>query len=65
MISIAVECPFCGCVNFINVPFEGYNAWKNGELIQNAMPELSADEREMLISGICPDCWDNMFGEED
>lgn len=64
MITVAVECPFCGCVNFINVSVEGYTAWKNGELIQNALPELSADEREMLISGICSDCWNGMFGEE-
>lgn len=65
MITIAVQCPFCGCLNFINVSAEGYEAWKNGALIQNALPELSADEREMLMSGICPDCWNGMFGEEE
>jgi len=65
MITVAVECPLCGCVNFIKVPVEGYLEWQRGGFIQHALPELSAEEREMLISGICPDCWDNMFGEED
>lgn len=31
------------------------NWWENGELIQNAMPNLSTDEREFLISG----CFNN------
>lgn len=38
-----------------------YEAWENGKLIQDAMPYLSADEREVLISGICGPCFDKMF----
>ena len=33
----------------------------SGELIQDALPYLSASEREMLISGTCDDCWQKMF----
>ena len=29
-------------------------AWRQGALIQEVMPHLSADEREFLISGITP-----------
>lgn len=32
-----------------------------GMSIQEIVPELSPDYREMFISGICPTCWDNMF----
>ena len=35
-----------------------------GLSIQEIVPELSPDYREMFISGICPTCWDNMFGFE-
>lgn len=35
-----------------------------GLSIQDIVPELSPDYREMFISGICPTCWDNMFGFE-
>ena len=34
---------------------------QRGELIQEALPELSADQRELLISGTCPKCWDELF----
>lgn len=35
-----------------------------GMSIQEIVPELSPDYREMFISGICPTCWNNMFSLE-
>jgi hypothetical protein len=29
--------------------------------VQNAMPHLSADEREFIMTGITPTEWDEMF----
>jgi hypothetical protein len=29
--------------------------------VQNAMPNLSADEREFIMTGITPTEWDEMF----
>lgn len=43
---------------------DGINAWYNGAYIQNAMPELSVDQREFLISGISPEGWKEYFGED-
>lgn len=40
-------------------------AWQQGEFIQNAFPRLSADDREIMISGTHPTCWDKMFPPED
>jgi len=57
MITLITTCPFCGRENSINVCEEDYSAWQNGALVQDAFPYLLADEREMLISGICPTCW--------
>ena len=37
-------------------------AWVDGELIQNAMPHLTADQREFLITGITPSEWQAAFG---
>lgn len=34
-------------------------------LIQNIFPELSADDREFIMTGITPQDWDSTFGEED
>ena len=36
--------------------------WQGGKHIQHAMPYLSADQRELLISGTCGTCFDKMFG---
>lgn len=43
---------------------EQYNSWLNGTLIQVAMPELTVDQREFLITGLLPDDWARIFPEE-
>ena len=44
-----------------------YVLWQNGAYIQDAMPNVSAEDREFLISGITPEEWQATFGngEED
>ena len=49
----------------IDVTQEQLSSWENGTLIQDAMPNLSADEREFIKTGITPSEWDEAFGEED
>jgi hypothetical protein len=34
-----------------------------GSLVQNAFPDLGADQREFLMSGATPEEWDNIFGK--
>ena len=36
-----------------------------GALIQDAFPYLSTDDRELLMSGICKPCFDDMANEEE
>ena len=59
------ESPLSGNKNVLDVPvtLAQYAAWKGGELIQRAMPNLSADEREFLMTGITPEEWENTFGD--
>lgn len=45
----------------IDVTLEQVASWEQGELVQNAMPDLSADEREFIMTGITPTEWDEMF----
>jgi len=37
--------------------------YDNREYIQKILARFNAGDREMFISSICPDCWDEMFGE--
>lgn len=71
------ECVICGANHTVTVPDELFNAtmvglsqWQSGEyLIQDALPFLSDDDREILISGIGAECWqvmaDAMEAEEE
>ena len=58
---VEVACCICNKDHSIKVPLAGHAQWMDGELIQDALPELSSGERELLISGTCDDCWDEMF----
>jgi hypothetical protein len=48
-------------LNFVRVEKDDYYAWKRGRAIQVAFPYLNADQRESLMTGICPPCWEKMF----
>ena len=56
--------PFNGSVNTrdLDITPEQVAAYEAGALLQNAFPNLSADDREFFKTGI--DNWDEMFGEE-
>lgn len=51
----------------INITEEQLFNFINGRsgLAQDAFPDLSIDEREFIISGIHPDEWNELFGNED
>ena len=55
-----------GNINTMSLPIteEQYNAWEQGTLVQNAMPHLSPDEREFIMTGITPEEWADNFGDE-
>ena len=59
-VSIKVDCK-CGYTDTYVLDKQAYNRWINGQLIQNVFPELSANDREMLISGHCSKCWQELF----
>lgn len=63
MVELTITCPFCGKVHSVSVNVADYIRWTNRELVQNAFPYLSATEREQIISGICPTCQRDIFGE--
>ena len=48
-------------VMYLDINKEQLFSWVDGELVQNAMPQLSAEEREFLMTGITPDEWDSVF----
>lgn len=63
MLNITRTCVICGRQKVIQVPKDGYERWKDGLHIQEALPTVSADDREFLMSDICSECFDNLFAE--
>ena len=57
-------CARCKRQYQLMVNIKDHDRWLEGELIQDAMPYLTADERELLISGFCGPCFDKLFPEE-
>ena len=62
MVAIECVCPFCGRVQYVYVFEADYELYckANRPSIQDIFPYLSADEREALMTGICPKCWENL-----
>ena len=67
MILCEKTSPVSGLTNImsINATPEQFALWQEGALIQDAMPEATVDQREFLISGCTPACWNSMFGSNE
>lgn len=57
-------CQVCGETSSVEVRRVDHHRWKAGDLIQQAFPEMPADQRELLQTGIHPTCWNTLFGED-
>ena len=71
--EINCTCNWCDKQQTFTVPVglaNSYFQWEEkylagdepDESIRDIFPDMSADDREMLISNTCGDCWDNFFG---
>jgi len=66
---ITRTCTLTQTVNTMDLPVtdEQMSAWESGVFIQEAMPDLPAEYREFIKTGVTPETWNNMFdfNEED
>ncbi len=61
------KCVVCGERGMLeDVDALGFLRWKElGENILDALPDLDADQRELLISGTHAHCWEKMWEGHD
>lgn len=58
-------------VRDISISHSQYRAWVDAadddpnRFIQQALPHISAEDREFLMTGITPEEWDEHLGEEE
>lgn len=64
LIYHGVQCRVCKQERYVQVrPSEMMRFWKPNrtELVQDIFPDMSLEARELLISGTCESCWNEMF----
>ena len=59
-IFLETKCIFCGNVKTLKVGLQDYLDYINDTPVQDAFPYLSADDRELLISKVCGNCFDEV-----
>ena len=60
------NCMHCGKDSEITITLAQYEEWVvNDGYIQDVFSEMSNEDREVLISGTHPNCWKEMFADED
>jgi hypothetical protein len=57
-------CLVCDKYEVLSLDREAVTRWQEGENIQSAFPDMKAAEREVLITGTHPACWDKLFPTE-
>lgn len=59
-------CLVCGERAVVELPKAQKEYWYQNEChVQEAFPDMPKDQREMLISGTHPVCWDEVFADFD
>lgn len=63
---ITRKSPLTNIVHSMDLPVteEQLTRWYAGTPIQNAMPNLNADQREFIMTGITSHEWDTAFAED-
>lgn len=57
-----VKCPTCQRDYEVHgITLDGLVAWITTQKIQHALPMLNANERELLLTGTCSSCWEDIF----
>lgn len=60
-----IPCMGCGSSTTFTMSEEQFNRFRAGEHAQRIFPAWSPEDRELLISGTCPSCWEEMWAEEE
>jgi len=59
-------CVHCGKADMYQITLAEWIAWQvKGQYIQSVFPHKTADEREFMLNGTHPKCFEEMFYEQD
>ena len=58
--DIRIKCVSCGKTFTLEVEKENWEKYTRGSMLQDALPELTADERELIINQLCGTCFNKI-----
>lgn len=58
-------CMYCGKISRLEVDAVGLRMWQAGAHIQRAFPHYSPNQRELILTGTHPECWDKLVPPPD
>ena len=65
-LEVYVHCAMCQTRFTLHMTEKEIDGFKHSDRnIQDILPRLSRDERELLLSRICPTCFDEIFKDEE
>jgi hypothetical protein len=65
-VTVAGVCRVTKKFHTVRVPLHGLVAWYHrGEMIQDALGEVSAEDREFIQTSTSPEGWELLFGEDE
>lgn len=60
------NCFYCRKEHSVNITIKEFLDWQTQNMhIQEALKSVSSEDREFLVSGICPTCWRQVFPVEE
>jgi len=48
----------------LTLPRKNLDEWWNGKYVSDAFPDMPVEQRELLITGIHPECWKELGLDE-
>lgn len=65
-LTVHNRCPWCGTPSSVVVPEDLYYVWEEqGDSEKVFGLTLTASEREIILTGFHPECWDECFYEDE
>ena len=63
LVRVDIKCNMCGASHKISVLKKDFEEWSMGTCrpVQSVFPYLTINQRELLISGVCGECFDEMI----
>lgn len=64
-IELDINCMMCKRDQHLVVGSDDIKRFNGGQYAQVAFDYLTPAQREVIISRVCPECWDRVMGEEE